>query len=63
MSFVLPSYFEANGHGTVIFHDSLLLRLRAMDTTKMTVRPCACPRFPVPLSLTALPRRLTRGDC
>jgi hypothetical protein len=31
------SYFEANGHGTVIFHDTLLLRLRAMDVTKIGV--------------------------
>ena len=30
---VVPArYFEANGHGTVLFHESLLARLHALDT-------------------------------
>ena len=32
MEYDVGVYFEANGHGTVLFHESLLRTLRAMDT-------------------------------
>lgn len=35
--FDVGMYFEANGHGTVLFKPAFIERLRAMDTASMTV--------------------------
>ena len=36
-SYDVGLYFEANGHGTVLFKPAFIERLRAMDTASMTV--------------------------
>ena len=38
MEYDIGVYFEANGHGTVLFHESLLAKLRAMDVSTLPVR-------------------------
>ncbi len=38
MEYDLGVYFEANGHGTVLFHPSLLERLRGLNRDALTVR-------------------------
>ncbi len=46
------SYFEANGHGTVLFHPSLLERLRDMeDSSTLSVRLGA----PLPMCARGMP--------
>jgi hypothetical protein len=46
------SYFEANGHGTVLFHPSLLERLREMeDSSTLSVRLGA----PLPICARGMP--------
>ncbi len=37
MEYDIGVYFEANGHGTVLFHESLLARLRAIDVATLSV--------------------------
>ena len=37
-SYDVGLYFEANGHGTVLFKASFVERLRQMDTSMLTVR-------------------------
>ena len=38
MEYDIGVYFEANGHGTVLFHEPLMRKLRAMDTRGLPVR-------------------------
>ena len=37
MEYDIGVYFEANGHGTVLFHDSLLAKLHAIDPATLSV--------------------------